>query len=80
MKFDLRACTYEGSVMRLAARFYQGQTINFLTAGGGRAPVCSRSKVSGFGASPSLGTCEPDLSHCIPAGGRRRPSVGLKWG
>lgn len=39
MKFDMRAYTYEGSVMWLAARLYQGQTTNFRTLGGGFAPV-----------------------------------------
>ena len=68
MKFDVRAYTYEGSVMWLAARLYQGQTTNFRTVGGGFAPVYSGSTVGGNGASSS-GTCEPELKHCIPARG-----------
>ena len=33
MKFDLRACTYDGAVQWVAARRYQGQTTNFRTPG-----------------------------------------------
>ena len=39
LKADLRAYTYDGKVMLLAARLYQGQTTNFRTPGGGFAPV-----------------------------------------
>jgi hypothetical protein len=39
MKFDVRAYVYNGSVLCLAARLYQGQTTNFRTPGGGFAPV-----------------------------------------
>ena len=35
LKFDLRAYTYAGDVMWMAARLYQGQTTNFRTPGGG---------------------------------------------
>ena len=66
MKFDLRAYTYEGSVMWLAARLYQGQTTNFRTVGGGFAPVYSGSMVGGFGSASDSGNCSPDLSHCPP--------------
>jgi len=38
-KVDVRAYTYDGQVQLLAARFYQGQTTNFRTPGGGFAPV-----------------------------------------
>ena len=69
MKFDMRAYTYDGSVMWLAARLYQGQTTNFRTLGGGFAPVYAGSIVSGLGPSASAGNCGPDLGHCIPAGG-----------
>ncbi len=39
LKFDVRAYTYGGKVLLLAARTYNGQTTNFRTAGGGFAPV-----------------------------------------
>ncbi len=67
MKFDMRAYTYEGSVMWLAARLYQGQTTNFRTVSGGFAPVYSGSVVDGFGASSSSGTCVPELGQCVPS-------------
>lgn len=67
MKFDMRAYAYEGSVMWLAARLYQGQTTNFRTLGGGFAPVYSGSMGDGLGASSSSATCGPDLGHCAPA-------------
>ena len=38
-KMDLRLYTYEGQVLLVAARLYQGQTTNFRTPGGGFAPV-----------------------------------------
>ena len=38
-KFDIRAYTYKGKVLLLAARMYQGQTTNFRTVGGGFAPI-----------------------------------------
>jgi hypothetical protein len=38
-KFDIRAYTYRGKVLLLAARMYQGQTTNFRTVGGGFAPI-----------------------------------------
>lgn len=39
LKFDVRAYTYDGKVLLLAARMYSGQTTNFRTPGGGFAPV-----------------------------------------
>lgn len=38
-KMDVRLYTYEGRVLLVAARLYQGQTTNFRTPGGGFAPV-----------------------------------------
>ena len=38
-KMDVRLYTYEGQVLLVAARLYQGQTTNFRTPGGGFAPV-----------------------------------------
>lgn len=39
LKLDIRAYVYDGAVLALAARLYQGQTTNFRTPGGGFAPV-----------------------------------------
>jgi hypothetical protein len=39
LKVDLRAYTFDGEVLLLAARLYSGQTTNFRTPGGGFAPV-----------------------------------------
>ena len=39
LKYDVRNYAYEGRVLSLAARLYQGQTTNFRTPGGGFAPV-----------------------------------------
>lgn len=38
-KFDIRAYTYQGAILLLGARVYQGQTTNFRTVGGGFASV-----------------------------------------
>ncbi|MBB6182502.1 hypothetical protein [Pseudorhizobium flavum] len=38
-KMDVRLYTYDGRVLLVAARLYQGQTTNFRTPGGGFAPV-----------------------------------------
>jgi hypothetical protein len=38
-KMDVRLFTYEGRLLLMAARLYQGQTTNFRTVGGGFAPV-----------------------------------------
>lgn len=43
-KFDIRAYTYKGKLLLLAARMYQGQTTNFRTVGGGFASVMITSK------------------------------------
>ena len=52
LKYDIRAYTYSGEIMLLAARMYQGQTTNFRTPGGGFAPVVILS--DDCGQSPSL--------------------------
>ena len=39
LKFDVRAYTYQGHILLLSARTYQGQATNFRTQGGGFAPV-----------------------------------------
>jgi hypothetical protein len=39
LKVDVRAYAYEGRVLLLAARTWQGQTTNFRTPGGGFSPV-----------------------------------------
>lgn len=39
LKVDIRAYTYAGKILLLAARLYEGQTTNFRTPGGGFAPV-----------------------------------------
>ncbi|MEM6994672.1 MAG: hypothetical protein AAF721_29425, partial [Myxococcota bacterium] len=39
LKFDVRAFTYAGRVLMLAARLYRGQAMNLSTDGGGFAPV-----------------------------------------
>jgi hypothetical protein len=38
-KMDVRLYTYDGRLLLMAARLYQGQTTNFRTAGGGFAPI-----------------------------------------
>lgn len=38
-KYDIRVYTYAGQLLGIAARYYQGQTTNFRTAGGGLATV-----------------------------------------
>lgn len=49
LKLDVRAYAYEGRVLLLAARTYQGQTTNFRTPGGGFSPVV---------IVPDLETCD----------------------
>lgn len=39
LKADLRAYVYDGKIILLAARLYEGQTTNFRTNGGGFSPV-----------------------------------------
>jgi hypothetical protein len=46
LKVDIRNYTYDGRVMLVAARLYQGQTTNFRTPGGGFAPVLTGHKAS----------------------------------
>ncbi len=41
LKADFRNYVYDGKVLLLATRLYQGQTTNFRTPGGGFAPVFS---------------------------------------
>ena len=55
MKADLRNYTYDGEILLLAARLYQGQTTNFRTPGGGFAPVLP---------SGTLCTIGNDASNC----------------
>jgi hypothetical protein len=61
LKFDVRAYTYVGKLLLLAARTYNGQTTNFRTAGGGFAPVMVVPDLpqlsSGVGQSCSASTC-----------------------
>ena len=38
-KTDVRLYNYDGQILLIAARLYQGQTTNFRTPGGGFAPV-----------------------------------------
>ena len=40
-KVDVRLYAYDGQILSMAARLYQGQTTNFRTPGGGFAPVFS---------------------------------------
>jgi hypothetical protein len=46
LKMDLRANSWQGRVVQMAARLYEGQTTNFRTPGGGFAPV--------FAANPAV--------------------------
>jgi hypothetical protein len=38
-KTDVRLFTYDGEILLIAARLYEGQVTNFRTPGGGFAPV-----------------------------------------
>lgn len=38
-KVDVRLYVYDGRILLVAARIYQGQTTNFRTPGGGFAPI-----------------------------------------
>ena len=51
LKFDVRNYVYGGDVLWVAARFYQGQTTNMRTPGGGFAPVYSRDEAKTLAAS-----------------------------
>ena len=57
MKVDVRNYAYDGNVLLLAARLYQGQTTNFRTAGGGFAPVFTHSLDRTIG-NPAVATSE----------------------
>jgi hypothetical protein len=39
LKMDLRVNSWQGTIVQMAARLYEGQTTNFRTQGGGFAPV-----------------------------------------
>lgn len=51
LKADIRCYAYQGEVLQLAARLYQGQTTNFRTPGGGFAPVLT--SAGGFAGDDS---------------------------
>jgi hypothetical protein len=57
LKVDLRNYVYDGEVLLVAARLYQGQTTNFRTPGGGFAPVFYPTESGSCGAEPA---CGPD--------------------
>ncbi len=61
LKVDLRNYVYDGDVVLIAARLYQGQTTNFRTPGGGFAPV--------FYPTES-GSCGVDSRRCDDGGCR----------
>ena len=52
LKVDLRNYVYDGEVLLIAARLYQGQTTNFRTPGGGFAPVFYPTESGSCGAAP----------------------------
>ena len=54
LKVDLRNYVYDGEVLLIAARLYQGQTTNFRTPGGGFAPVFYPTESGSCGAA----TCD----------------------
>ena len=61
LKVDLRNYVYDGEVLLVAARLYQGQTTNFRTPGGGFAPVFYPTEAGTCGADLTRGTaCGPD--------------------
>ena len=51
LKVDLRNYVYDGEVLLIAARLYQGQTTNFRTPGGGFAPVFYPTESGSCGAA-----------------------------
>jgi hypothetical protein len=55
LKVDLRNYVYDGEVLLVAARLYQGQTTNFRTPGGGFAPVFYPTESGTCGAEPACG-------------------------
>jgi hypothetical protein len=56
LKVDLRNYVYDGEVLLVAARLYQGQTTNFRTPGGGFAPVFYPDDSGSCGASDVCGS------------------------
>jgi hypothetical protein len=40
MKFDVRAYAYQGRVLLLGARIYEGQVTNLRSPGGGFSAIC----------------------------------------
>ncbi len=56
LKMDLRAYTYQGQVLLMAARTWSGQTTNFRTEGGGFSPVQVLS-----GAAPAGAACAQEM-------------------
>lgn len=56
MKFDVRCYAYNGQVLLMAARVYQGQTTNMRTQGGGFAPVFAPAPLPDVAAVPALAT------------------------
>jgi hypothetical protein len=57
LKLDLRAYTYQGQVLLMAARTWSGQTTNFRTEGGGFSPVQVLS-----GAAPAGAACALEMA------------------
>ena len=58
LKVDLRNYVYDGNVVLIAARLYQGQTTNFRTPGGGFAPVFYPTESGSCGVDAAC-PCEP---------------------
>ncbi len=67
LKVDLRNYVYDGEVLLIAARLYQGQTTNFRTPGGGFAPVFYPTESGSCGAAASDAACD------TPRGGAPNP-------
>jgi len=57
LKVDLRNYVYDGEVLLIAARLYQGQTTNFRTPGGGFAPVFYPTESGSCGAVACDAAC-----------------------
>jgi hypothetical protein len=57
LKVDLRNYVYDGEVLLIAARLYQGQTTNFRTPGGGFAPVFYPTDSGSCGAAACDSAC-----------------------
>jgi hypothetical protein len=60
LKVDLRNYVYDGEVLLIAARLYQGQTTNFRTPGGGFAPVFYPTDSGSCGAVACDAACSDD--------------------